>query len=82
MLEKDIRVLRLRSVVSVWIHHGLAMRQLLRQEEGVDRADDAVLIPMCNQSRHANLTQHSVPVPRGYGTPLAGRFQLERLRFA
>jgi len=49
MLEKDFRMLRLRSVAGIRIHHELGIRQVLGQQEGVDRHDDDVSAPMHNQ---------------------------------
>jgi len=49
MLEKDVRVLRLRSVTGIRIHYELGIRQVLGQEEGVDWHDDDVFAPMHNQ---------------------------------
>jgi hypothetical protein len=60
MLEKDFRVLRLRSVAGIRIHHELRIWQVLGQEEGVDRDDDDVFIPTHNQRPLPNPSQHSV----------------------
>ena len=54
MLEKDFRVLRLRSMAGIRIHHELSIRQVLSQEEGVDRDDDDVFAPMHNQGSLVN----------------------------
>jgi hypothetical protein len=51
MLEKDFRVLRGRCVVGIRIHHELGIGQVLLQEEGVDRDDDDVVVPMRNKAR-------------------------------
>jgi hypothetical protein len=45
MLEKDFCVLRLHSVAGIRIHHELGIRQVLGQEEGVDRHDNDVPSP-------------------------------------
>ena len=55
MLEKDIRVLGGCSVAGVRIHRELGVWQVLLQEEGVDRNDDRLLVPMRNQGALANL---------------------------
>ena len=68
MLEKDVRVLRLRSVTGIRIHYELGIRQVLGQEEGVDWHDDDVFAPMHNQGSLVNLRQHSVAVCRRNGT--------------
>lgn len=49
MLEQGFRVLRLRSVAGIRIHHELRVRQVLGQEEGVDWGDDDVFASMHNQ---------------------------------
>ena len=54
MFEKDFRVLRLRSVAGIRIDHEQGIRQVLSQEEGVDRHDDDVFAPMHNQGSLAN----------------------------
>ena len=54
MLEKDFRVLGLRSVAGIRIHHELGIGQVLRQQEGVDREDDNVFAPMHNQGSLVN----------------------------
>jgi len=51
MLKKDVRVLRLRSVTGIRIHHELSVRQVLGQEESVDRWDDDVFASTHDQSR-------------------------------
>jgi hypothetical protein len=51
MLEKDFRVLRLRPMAGIWIPHELGIRQVLGQQEGVDRDDDD---PMHNQGSLVN----------------------------
>ena len=54
MLEKDFRVLRLRSVAGIRIHHELRVGQVLGQEEGVDREDDDVFASMHDQGSLVN----------------------------
>ena len=54
MIEKDFRVLRLRSVAGIRIHREPSIRQVLGQEEGVDRHDDDVFAPMHNQGSLVN----------------------------
>ena len=51
MLEKDLGVLRLRSVAGIRIHHELGIWQVLRQQEGVDRHDNDVFTPVHDQVR-------------------------------
>ena len=62
MLEKDVRVLRLRSVAGVRIHNQLSVGQMLRQEKGVDRHDDNIFVPMCDQCGLLYLPQHGKAV--------------------
>jgi hypothetical protein len=62
MFEKDFRVLRLRSVARIRMHHELGVGQVLRQKEGVNRDHDDVLAPMHNQGSLMNPSQHSVAV--------------------
>jgi hypothetical protein len=64
MLEKNFRMLRLRSVAGIWIHYELGIRQVLRQQEGVDRNHNDVFAPMHNQGSLVNPSQHSVAVCR------------------
>ena len=56
MLEKDVRVLRLRSVAGIRIYYELGIRQVLRQQEGVDRHDDDVFAPTRNQGPVVDLS--------------------------
>ena len=67
MLEKDFRMLRLRSVADIRIHHELGVWQVLGQEEGVDRADDEVFAPMHDQGSLVDPRQSRVTVSRGNG---------------
>src|SRR5262249_45183816 len=80
MLEKDFSVLRLRSVTGFRIHHELGIRQVLGQEEGVDRGDDDVFASMHDQNSLMHPRQHSVAVSRRNGTPFADRRQLSVCR--
>ena len=64
MFEKDFRVLRLRSVAGIRIHHELGIGQVLSQEKGVDRHDDDVFIPTHNQRSLLKPSQHRVAVLR------------------
>jgi len=62
MLKKDVRVLRLRSVTGIRIHHELSVRQVLGQEESVDRWDDDVFASTHDQSSLVNPRQHRVAI--------------------
>lgn len=76
MLEKDIRMLRRRSMTRIRIHHQQGIGQVLLQEEGVDGNDNDVFAPVYDQGALANLTQHAEPVAGGYGAPFSDRLQL------
>ena len=54
MLEKDFGVLGLRSVAGIRIHREQSIRQVLGQQEGVDREDNNVFAPMHNQGSLVN----------------------------
>src|SRR5215470_17966278 len=79
MLEKDLRVLRLRSVAGIRIDHELGIRQVLGQEEGVNRDDDDVFAPMHNQGSLVDPRQHSVAVSQRNGSPIRGSPPTESL---
>jgi hypothetical protein len=55
VLQKNVRVVRLRCVAGVRIHGQLSIGKMLRQEKGVDRHDDDILVPMYNQRWLLNL---------------------------
>src|SRR5215469_16638489 len=80
MLEKDFRMLRLRSVAGIRTHHELGIRQVLGQQESVDRDDDDVFAPMHNQRSLVDPRQHSVAVTRRNGATFADRLQLSVCR--
>ena len=80
MLEKDFRVLRLRSVAGIRIHHELGIGQVLGQEESVDRWYDDVFASMHDQSSLINPRQHRLTVCRRNGAPFADRHQLSACR--
>ena len=73
MLNKEIGMLRSRSVAGVRIHDQLRVGQVLREQESVDRNDNNVFITMRNESGARNLPQHRVTVTRRYYAPLPNR---------
>jgi len=65
VLNKQLRVLVLRTVIAVGVQNELRVRQVLLQDEGVHRIDDHVVAAVHHERRLSDFLEIRIGIFRG-----------------